>query len=116
MVDGQPAGAINRIPQDGEARSNLHVGGTACHVELSERDYHICERIGPELRQGDYFCGYRCYWRLSDRNKCHIPTGIREIHRFTGINCATQLWEVVEENLAHHQTNDTVKPNSKHNS
>ena len=43
------------------------------------------------------------------------PTGIREIHRFTGINCATQLWEVVEENLVNHHTNGSMKPDTKHN-
>ena len=117
LVDGQPVGAINRIPQDGEARSNLHVGGTAYHVELSNRDYHICERIGPELKQrGLLFVGIDVIGDYLTEINVTSPTGIREIHRFTGINCATQLWEVVEENLAHHQTNDPVTPNSKHNS
>ena len=100
LVDGQPVGAINRIPQDGEARSNLHVGGTACHVELSERDYHICDRIGPELRQrGLLFVGIDVIGDYLTEINVTSPTGIREIHRFTGINCATQLWEVVEKNL-----------------
>ena len=115
MVDGQPAGAINRIPQDGEARSNLHVGGTACHVELSERDYHICERIGPELRQrGLLFVGIDVIGDYLTEINVTSPTGIREIHRFTGINCATQLWEVVEENLVNRYTNGSVKPDTKH--
>ena len=45
LVDGHPVGAINRVPQDGEARSNLHVGGTAQTAELTERDSYICARI-----------------------------------------------------------------------
>ena len=115
LVDGQPAGAINRIPKDGEARSNLHVGGTACHVELSERDYHICERIGPELRQrGLLFVGIDVIGDYLTEINVTSPTGIREIQRFTGINCATQLWEVVEANLAEHYTNGSVETVTKH--
>ena len=117
LVDGQPVGAINRIPKDGEARSNLHVGGTAYHVELSERDYHICERIGPELKQrGLLFVGIDVIGDYLTEINVTSPTGIREIHRFTGINCATQLWKVVEENVAHRYVNGSVKPEPDHNS
>ena len=51
LVDGDAVGAINRVPQEGEARSNLHVGGTAQTIEISARDRQICERLGPELRR-----------------------------------------------------------------
>lgn len=117
LVDGKPVGAINRIPKDGEARSNLHVGGTAYHVELTERDHYICGRIGPELKQrGLLFVGIDVIGDYLTEINVTSPTGIREIHRFTGINCATQFWEVVEDNLFQHYTNSSMFTNSKHNS
>ena len=71
LVDGEAVGAINRVPQEGEARSNLHVGGTAQTIEISARDQQICERLGPELRRrglvfvgidviGDYLTEDQC--------------------------------------------------------
>ena len=48
LVDGKGVGAANRVPGEGEARSNLHVGGTATVTELSDRDRQICATIGPE--------------------------------------------------------------------
>ena len=117
LVDGLPVGAINRIPKDGEARSNLHVGGAAHHVELTERDHYICERIGPELKQrGLLFVGIDVIGDYLTEINVTSPTGIREIHRFTGKNCAAQLWKVVENNLAHHYTNSSVHRVSKRNS
>tara|TARA_Y100000589_G_scaffold204669_1_gene193128 strand:- start:1525 stop:2514 length:990 start_codon:yes stop_codon:yes gene_type:complete len=117
LVNGQPIGAINRIPQDGEARSNLHVGGTAYHSELTERDHYICERIGPELKQrGLLFVGIDVIGDYLTEINVTSPTGIREIHRFTGINCAMRFWEVVEDNLGHHYTNGPVYPHFKNNS
>ncbi len=116
LIDGRPVGAINRIPPDGEARSNLHVGGAAHHVELTERDRYICEQIGPELKQrGLLFVGIDVIGDYLTEINVTSPTGIREIHRFTGINCASRLWEVVEDNLPHHSTNGPVYSDSKHN-
>ncbi|MBX2856901.1 MAG: glutathione synthase, partial [Rhodobacteraceae bacterium] len=51
IIDGEPAGAINRIPAKGETRSNLHVGGTAAPVELTARDREICAALGPVLKE-----------------------------------------------------------------
>jgi glutathione synthase len=50
LIDGEPAGAINRIPPEGEARSNLHVGGKAVRASLAARDREICEAIGQSRR------------------------------------------------------------------
>ena len=109
MIDGEPVGAINRIPQKGEARSNLHVGGIAHAVELTKRDHYICARIGPELKQrGLLFVGIDVIGDYLTEINVTSPTGIREIQRFTDVNCAARLWEVVENNLAHHQTNDPL--------
>ena len=109
LVNGEPVGAINRIPQDGEARSNLHVGGTAQSVELTERDYYICTRIGPELKQrGLLFVGIDVIGDYLTEINVTSPTGIREIQRFTGVNCASRLWEVIENRLSYKQTNDPL--------
>ena len=112
LVNGEPVGAINRIPQVGEARSNLHVGGTAQSVELTERDYYICARLGPELkRRGLLFVGIDVIGSYLTEINVTSPTGIREIQRFTGVNCASLLWEVIENRLAHNQANS---PPSSH--
>ena len=78
-------GAINRVPQKGEARSNLHVGGTAQAVELTETDREICDRIGPELsRRGLIFVGIDVIGSCLTEINVTSPTGIREMSRFTG--------------------------------
>ena len=116
LIDGEPVGAINRIPQEGEARSNLHVGGTAHAVELTERDHYICARIGPELKQrGLLFVGIDVIGDYLTEINVTSPTGIREIQRFTDVNCAARLWDVVENNLAHHQTNGPLYSVAKQN-
>tara|TARA_B100000900_G_C20440163_1_gene658699 strand:- start:223 stop:972 length:750 start_codon:yes stop_codon:yes gene_type:complete len=117
LIDGEPVGAINRIPPDGEARSNLHVGGTAHTVKLTERDRYICARIGPELKQrGLLLVGIDVIGKYLTEINVTSPTGIREIQRFTDINCAARLWDVVEKNLAHHKTNGPIYPATKRNS
>ena len=116
LIDGEPVGAINRIPQKGEARSNLHVGGIAHAVELTKRDHYICARIGPELKQrGLLFVGIDVIGDYLTEINVTSPTGIREIQRFTDVNCAARLWEVVENNLAHHQTNGPLYSLAKQN-
>ena len=117
LVDGQPVGAINRVPQDGETRSNLHVGGIALAVELTERDIHICERIGYELKQrGLLFVGIDVIGDYLTEINVTSPTGIREIQRFTNTNCAAKLWEVVENIRLDNQTNGPLHPAIKLNS
>ena len=106
LVDGEAVGAINRVPQEGEARSNLHVGGTAQTIEISAKDRQICERLGPELRRrGLVFVGIDIIGDYLTEINVTSPTGIREIERFTGTSCAAAFWDVVEHQLPHHQTN-----------
>ena len=58
LVDGEPVGAINRVPEAGETRSNMHVGGKAEQAKLSQRDREICRSIGPILKnRGQVFVG-----------------------------------------------------------
>jgi len=100
LVDGKPAGAINRIPAEGEARSNLHVGGRAAPVELTARDHEICEAIGPTLEErGLVFTGIDVIGHYLTEINVTSPTGIQEIERFTGTNVAALIWDAIETRL-----------------
>ncbi|MCW5696985.1 MAG: glutathione synthase [Bauldia sp.] len=100
LVDGVLAGAINRVPPAGDARSNMHVGGTALPTEITPRDRAICEAIGPELRRrGLLFAGIDVIGdRLTEINVTS-PTGIREIRRFGGPDIAAMIWDAIEAKL-----------------
>lgn len=100
LVDGEPVGAINRVPQKGETRSNMHVGGRAERVELTARDREICARIGPVLREkGQVFVGIDVIGDWLTEINVTSPTGIQELERFEGINVAAMIWEAVERRL-----------------
>lgn len=101
LVDGKAVGAINRRPKQGETRSNLHVGGTAEPVDLTETDRKICEAIGPELkRRGQIFVGIDVIGDKLTEVNVTSPTGIQELKRFTGIDAAAIFWDVVQEMVA----------------
>lgn len=97
LIDGELAGGFNRIPQKGETRSNMHVGGTAAAVALSERDLEICRRIGPELKaRGLLFVGIDVIGGHLTEINVTSPTGVRELERFTGINAIQMMWDAIE--------------------
>ncbi|MFT6607342.1 MAG: glutathione synthase [Halocynthiibacter sp.] len=97
LIDGWPVGAINRVPQEGETRSNMHVGGRAEKVELTQRDLDICAAIGPVLREkGQIFVGIDVIGDYMTEINVTSPTGIQELERFDGINVAARIWEVIE--------------------
>ncbi|MEE2878787.1 MAG: glutathione synthase [Pseudomonadota bacterium] len=101
LVDGEAVGAINRRPKKGETRSNLHVGGTAEPVELTEADKKICETIGPELkRRGQIFVGIDVIGDKLTEVNVTSPTGIQELKRFTGIDAAAIFFDVVQHMVA----------------
>jgi glutathione synthase len=101
LVDGEPVGAINRVPADGETRSNMHVGGRPEKVGLTERDIEICERIGPLLREkGQIFVGIDVIGGNLTEINVTSPTGIQELERFDGINVAEKIWEAIEARRA----------------
>jgi len=101
LVDGEPVGAINRVPQPGETRSNLHVGGRAERVALTARDREICAAIGPTLREaGQVFVGIDIIGDWLTEINVTSPTGIQELERFDGINVAARIWEAVEARRA----------------
>jgi glutathione synthase len=101
LIDGEPAGAINRVPAQGEARSNMHVGGRAEASTLTARDHEICARIGPMLReQGLVFVGIDVIGDYLTEINVTSPTGLQEIARFDGTNLAGLIWDRIETRLA----------------
>jgi len=101
LVDGEPAGAINRIPGAGETRSNMHVGGRPEKVSMTDRDHEICAAIGPRLRdKGQVFVGIDVIGDYLTEINVTSPTGIQELERFDGINVAGQIWNSIEKKRA----------------
>ena len=101
LVDGDPVGAINRVPLEGETRSNMHVGGKPVKVELTERDREICARIGPLLRErGQVFVGIDVIGDWLTEINVTSPTGIQELERFDGINVAERIWQAIEARIS----------------
>jgi glutathione synthase len=101
LIDGEPAGAINRVPAVGEARSNMHVGGRAEKSALTARDQEICARIGPTLReQGLIFVGIDVIGDYLTEINVTSPTGLQEIARFDGTNLAGAIWDRIEAKCA----------------
>ena len=97
LVDGEPMGAINRVPAQGEARSNMHVGGRPEAVELTARDREICERIGPMLRErGLIFVGIDVIGDWLTEINVTSPTGLQEVARFGGADIAAAIWDRIE--------------------
>lgn len=104
LIDGEPIGAINRVPQKGETRSNLHVGGLAEPAELTENDKKICERIGPTLKEnGQILVGIDVIGDKMTEVNNTSPTGIQELKRFSGIDVAVLFWDVIERKLSDKQ-------------
>ncbi|HXJ00581.1 MAG TPA: glutathione synthase [Micropepsaceae bacterium] len=100
LVDGLAIGAINRVPAEGEARSNMHVGGRAEPVDLSARDREICETIGPELKaRGLIFVGIDVIGDYLTEINVTSPTGIQELKRFGGADGAALIWDAIEARL-----------------
>ncbi|APX90245.1 glutathione synthase [Brevirhabdus pacifica] len=101
LVDGEPVGAINRVPAAGETRSNMHVGGRPEKVGLTERDREICAAIGPLLREkGQIFVGIDVIGDWLTEINVTSPTGIQELERFDGSNIAALIWEAIEARRA----------------
>ena len=100
LVDGEAVGAINRVPAEGEARSNMHVGGRAEKIGLTRREEEICATIGPELkRRGLIFTGIDVIGDYLTEINVTSPTGIQEIDRFDGINISAMIWDAIEGRL-----------------
>ncbi|MDX2158737.1 MAG: glutathione synthase [Hyphomicrobiaceae bacterium] len=97
LVDGEVAGAINRVPAEGETRSNMHVGGTPRPTELTERDKEICARLGPHLKaRGLIFVGIDVIGPYLTEINVTSPTGIRQVKAFGGNDIAAMIWDAIE--------------------
>jgi glutathione synthase len=97
LIDGEPVGAINRVPADHDSRSNMHVGGRAEKTELTEREREICARIGPSLKaRGFILVGIDVIGDYMTEINVTSPTGVREVKRFGGADIAALFWDAVE--------------------
>ncbi len=109
LIDGRPAGAINRIPPKGEARSNMHAGGRPEKAKLSTREIEICEAIGPTLQErGLIFVGIDVIGDYMTEINVTSPTGLQEIDRFDGACLEEQIWDVIEERYGAGHTTPSV--------
>jgi glutathione synthase len=101
LVEGEPVGAVNRVPSAGEARANLHVGGRAEKTVLTAREREICTAIGPALReQGLVFVGIDVIGHYMTEINVTSPTGIQEIARLDGVDLAPNIWDAIEARVA----------------
>ncbi len=90
-------GAINRVPVEGEARSNMHVGGRPEQSKLTKREQEICEIIGPDLKKrGLIFVGIDVIGDYLTEINVASPTGIQEIDRFDQTNIVALVWDAIE--------------------
>jgi len=97
IIDGEPIGAINRVPAAGQVRSNLARGGRPEPVELTARDRELCSTIGPELkRRGLLFVGIDVIGDYMTEINVTSPTGAQQLKRFGGPDAATLLWDRIE--------------------
>ncbi len=97
LVDGRCAGAVSRLPQDGEARANFHAGGRAMKAEITPRERLICDTIGPALRErGLVFAGIDVIGGYLTEINVTSPTGIQEINRLSGTKIESDIWDAIE--------------------
>ena len=98
LVDGEFAGAINRVPAAGEARSNMHVGGRPEATTLTPREKDVCAALAPELkRRGLIFTGIDVIGNYLTEINVTSPTGIQEVRRFGGADIAAMIWDAIEK-------------------
>lgn len=101
LIDGEPLGAINRVPAAGDARSNMHAGGVAHPTRLTAREQEICAAIGPTLKQqGLIFTGIDVIGDYLTEINVTSPTGLQQIARFDHVNLAAKIWERIEAKRA----------------
>ena len=98
LVDGEPIGAINRIPPQDDIRSNMHVGGTPAKSNLTTRDTEICKRLSPVLKKKNlFFVGIDVIGQHLTEINVTSPTGLQELERFENKNYAQTIWEGIEK-------------------
>jgi len=101
LVDGEFAGAVNRVPQPDDLRSNMVRGGAAQATELTPREREICARLGPALRErGLLFVGIDVIDGYLTEINVTSPTGIRAVKRLGGPDIAAMIWDKIEKRIA----------------
>jgi glutathione synthase len=101
LIDGEVAGAVNRIPAKGEIRSNLAAGGAAAKSSLTERELEICERLKPELKaRGLLFVGIDVIGDWLTEINVTSPTGLQSINTFDGVCLEADIWDAIENTFA----------------
>ena len=100
LIEGKPVGAINRRPQSGEVRSNMHVGGTAEPCEITPHERDMCAQIEPYLRDhGLILVGIDVIGDYMTEINVTSPTGIREVKNFGGADIAALYWDAIMKRL-----------------
>ncbi len=98
LVEGEVVGGVTRVPKEGEARANLHVGARPEKTSITAREREICDAIGPSLREnGLVFVGIDVIGGFLTEINVTSPTGIQEIDRFDGVNLSGRIWDAIEE-------------------
>lgn len=105
LVEGEPVGAVLRVPAKGELRNNFHVGGTAAKSELSPRDLEICAAVGPYVRsRGQLFVGIDVLGDYLTEINVTSPTGMQEVNRLGGLTgdatMQAKFWDALERRIA----------------
>jgi len=96
LIDGEPVGALNRVPAMGESRSNLHVGGTAKKTTITKREGEICKSIGPTLKKrGLIFVGIDIIGDYLTEINVTSPTCLQEINFFDGTRLESDIWDAI---------------------
>ena len=97
MINGEIAGAVNRVPPKGEARSNLHVGGKAEKKILNKKEIEICEALSEELKKKELILvGLDIIGNYLTEINVTSPTGVQEISKFDNFNISSKFWDSVE--------------------
>jgi len=97
LIDGEPLGAINRVPAEGDSRSNMHAGGRPEPTTMTPREEEICAAIGPTLKkEGLLFTGIDVIGDYLTEINVTSPTGLQQIARFDGVNLAAAIWDKIE--------------------
>ena len=100
VLDGEPLGAVLRVPLESETRGNIHVGGQCVKTAVTERDREICAALAPMLRaDGLYFVGLDVIGSYLTEVNVTSPTGIQEVNALNGVRLETQVVDFVEQQV-----------------
>jgi glutathione synthase len=98
LIDGEPLGAVNRVPAQGDSRSNMHAGGRPEKASLTAREAEICAAIAPTLKaEGLLFTGIDVIGDYLTEINVTSPTGLQQIARFDNVNLAAEIWKKIEQ-------------------